>query len=408
MNFLRRVGDVMNDAFAESDSDPVADEDEDGVRAERRRVEDVGASEVVEPRTSKDGDGDDARWRRNELVNTAFTFGRDTLEKLKDVSKGVGKELAEGLRDIKEQVKEDLATFGESEEEEEEGTTRHSERTNGEMDEASGLFFTGDGLMITGDEDEVALKVDDELEKVGEKIELLGQKMFVGAGKILNQVKETTRDAIKETHEAIKETRDAFAKDTKPKRVRDEFALRVHAIQRDSRTYCDEPKEKELYKCFRGEFTIGTRVREISTVLGSNNFMKELFARIVPTVVDEDTFWCRYFFKIYELEIEFGRKELPEIPVKGGTESESNESAQELSVKEGNKVHARVASLATDEEEFDSDSSLAKNEWTKIKQRSSDAAATSSEDGPQTTSDDDTPIDDADTDEEIDEDWGLS
>ena len=77
-------------------------------------------------------------------------------------------------------------------------------------------------------------------------------------------------------------------------------------------------------------------------------------------------------------------------------------------MKEGNKVHARVASLATDEEEFDSDSSLAKNEWTKIKQRSSDAAATSSEDGPQTTSDDDTPIDDADTDEEIDEDWGLS
>ena len=119
-------------------------------------------------------------------------------------------------------------------------------------------MIPGAGDEDVGDED-IALEVQEKFEQVGEKIELLGQKMFVGAGKLINQVKETTRDAIKETKEVIKETRDAFAvKDSgkTPKRGRDEFAIRVQAIQRDSGTYCDDPKNVKLFEHFSESFTM--------------------------------------------------------------------------------------------------------------------------------------------------------
>ena len=141
--------------------------------------------------------------------------------------------------------------------------------------------------------------------------------MFAGAGKLISQVKETTRDAIEETKEVIKETRDAFAvKDSgkTPKRGRDEFAIRVQAIQRDSGTYCDDPQNVKLFEHFSESFTMAGHGQDILTTLNANNFMKELFARIVPTIVDEDTFWRRYFFKLYELEIEFERQALPDLP----------------------------------------------------------------------------------------------
>lgn len=394
MDFLRRVGDVVGDAFVSSDSEsdaepPDADE----------RAKDFGASDATAS-GSRDSTRDGAAAKElDELMSTALSFGRSTLERLKDVSKGVGKELTEGLRDIKEQVREDLAQLAESEIE---GSIEGDEEDKNDIDReaakylekerlgreyVTGVIYTGDGVMITGDDgDDEAFEVSDELERVGEKIELLGQRMFFGAGKILKELKETTRDAIKET-------REAFSKDAvKPKRVRDEFSYRVQAIQRDSGTYCNEPKKELLYKYFLGDFSIVSYGQDISTTLSSNNFMKELFTRIVPTVVDEETFWSRYFFKVYELEIEFGRRDLPDSLSEAAHIGDSGKEAN---------LHTRIASLATDEEGFDSDSSIAKEDWTKIKQTSAKA---SPDKVPGPAPEGETASTDASDD---DEDWGL-
>jgi len=394
MDFLRRVGDVVGDAFVSSDSESDAESSDADERARNFGASDANAS------GSRDSTRDVAAARElDELMNTAISFGRSTFERLKDVSKGVGKELTEGLQDIKEQVREDLAQLAESDTEgsvdgDEElenrtdrGAARHLEKETSGREEVAGVIYTGDGVMITGDDSaDEAFEVSDELERVGEKIELLGQRMFVGAGKILNELKETTRDAIKET-------REAFVKDAvKPKRVRDEFLHRVQAIQRDSGTYCNEPREKLLYKHFLSEFSVGSHGQDISTTLSSNNFMKELFTRIVPTVVDEETFWSRYFFKVYELEIELGRRDLPDSLSRAAHVEDSGKEA---------KTHARVTSLATDEEGFDSDSSIAKEDWTKIKRTPPKA---SPEEGPRPALEGE--ISSADESDD-DEDWGL-
>ena len=364
MDFLRRVGDVVGDALVGSDSD--SDGEDDVARGTRQGGGASDAGEVSGPEDDAH-EGDDAD-ELDELMNTAFTFGRSTLAKLKDVSKGVGKELSEGLNDIKEQVREDFAKFGDEDVDEDEDSDIDADATATSSN--GGLVYTGEDVMIPGDEDvgdeDIALEVQEKFEQVGEKIELLGQKMFAGAGKLISQVKETTRDAIEETKEVIKETRDAFAvKDSgkTPKRGRDEFAIRVQAIQRDSGTYCDDPQNVKLFEHFSESFTMVEHGQDILATLNANNFMKELFARIVPTIVDEDTFWRRYFFKLYELEIEFERQALPDLP-----DDSPQESLQPSSDAVTAVSHQRVSSLATDEEGFDSDSSLAKDEWTKLKQ----------------------------------------
>jgi hypothetical protein len=188
--------------------------------------------------------------------------------------------------------------------------------------------------------------------------------MFYGAGRILSQVKETTRDAIKETKDAIRETREAFTtkENTRnSRRSRDEFLVRVQAIQRDSSTYCDVPSNSELFQRFCSTFSVGSRSEEISGALNSNGFMKELFSRVVPGIVSEETFWQRYFFKVYELEIEFGRQSEPlqttgtEIRQAGGDGPE----AQIL------LADVEPVNPSTHAEGSDSDSSLGNN-WTNV------------------------------------------
>ena len=72
MDFLRRVGDVVGDALVGSDSDSDGDSD-DVARGTRQGG---GASDAVEISGPDDAhEGDDAD-ELDELMNTAFTFGR--------------------------------------------------------------------------------------------------------------------------------------------------------------------------------------------------------------------------------------------------------------------------------------------------------------------------------------------
>jgi hypothetical protein len=54
----------------------------------------------------------------------------------------------------------------------------------------------------------------------------------------------------------------------------------VRAMQRDSSTYCDEPKEVDEYEAWICSFRIDDRKDEIEELLSSNAFMQELQNRI--------------------------------------------------------------------------------------------------------------------------------
>jgi len=414
MEFLKRV----SAALVESDSE---EENENEGGARRQEVD--GADATSTHASEDEEEEDDIK----ALMTSALSFTKGALATIKHATNEVSNELKESFRDIKAQVEEDLRPrMNEDDdlEDDEDISLNDDDDRYDEQDSRrkSTVMVTSDGTLIAGsvdDDDENnddALDVQDTFEQVGEKIELLGQKMFQGAGQLANLVKTTTQDAIEETRDVIKETRDAFTvKETKiPRRARDEFVARLQTIQRDSGTYTEDPSKEKLFRHFAKDFSQKVREKDIADVLNSNNFMKELFARIVPGIVDEDAFWCRYFYKVYELEIEFGRKLAPLLPP---NEASENINSQNLVL--GKFIsHNRVESLATDEESFDSDESLAKEEWTKIRPAAAATTNVNESVSLQTEGEGEASADEAVDDilttatsnsdlSDIDEDWGL-
>jgi len=397
MNFLRRVGDAVGDALIGSDSDSDLDE----------RMDQPGRTEQTHSSNDENSDSvhgnqdAEATEELDELVHSALDFGRSTFEKLKHVSRGVRKELSVGLSEIKEQVREDFKALAENEG----ALANDADDTSQEQRVSEEIVYADGGVILSndGDENTVDALVQDKFEQVGEKIELFGQRMFVGAGNILSHVKETTREAIKETKDVIRESGHAFVtRDVgKLRQERDEYECRVQAIQRDSGTYCDEPHNTILFEHFNQGFTLTAHEEEIANTMRCIEFVKELFTRVVPTVVDRETFWRRYFFKLYELEIEFGQVERPGLVVDGETRQHADAKSDSCSPSRATS-HSSAASLGTDEEPFDSDSSFDKNNWTKIKQLQSTQRPKSEMGSPETCTEEGL------NDSDVDEDWGLT
>jgi hypothetical protein len=80
------------------------------------------------------------------------------------------------------------------------------------------------------------------------------------------------------------------------------FDADVAAMQRDSSTYCDEPEDAEAFAAWASTFDLPSRKPDIAKLLSENTFMSELQARIVSVVVDYDSFWTRYFYRLHCLE----------------------------------------------------------------------------------------------------------
>ncbi|KAE9547255.1 hypothetical protein FO519_009533 [Halicephalobus sp. NKZ332] len=89
-------------------------------------------------------------------------------------------------------------------------------------------------------------------------------------------------------------------------------------IQNEKKTFLTEPDNQELYKEWLNDFRIAEYNGEINTLLGNNPRLRELYAGVVPSEVDNHTFWNRYFFKVYQKEEEKKTKEQQlEINVNG-------------------------------------------------------------------------------------------
>lgn len=80
------------------------------------------------------------------------------------------------------------------------------------------------------------------------------------------------------------------------------FDADVAAMQRDSSTYCDEPDDDEDFETWCSAFDLPGRKPDITKLLSENTFMSELQARIVPVVVDYESFWTRYYYRLHKLE----------------------------------------------------------------------------------------------------------
>ena len=101
-------------------------------------------------------------------------------------------------------------------------------------------------------------------------------------------------------------TSNTSAAGTRPRthatRASSKLASRVAALQRNPVTFCEDPVDLAAFQSFCADFSLPGLQASIDELLQSNAFMRELHARLVPHVVDETTFWQRYFFRcVYTL-----------------------------------------------------------------------------------------------------------
>lgn len=76
----------------------------------------------------------------------------------------------------------------------------------------------------------------------------------------------------------------------------------IRAMQLDSNTYCQEPEDIEDFEAWKSEFRLDERNEEIEVLCKENAFMEEVKSRLVPNIVDYETFWTRYFYRLYKLK----------------------------------------------------------------------------------------------------------
>lgn len=89
----------------------------------------------------------------------------------------------------------------------------------------------------------------------------------------------------------------------------DRAKARLHAIQIDPATYCNEPTgSKEEFEKWKATFDLEAKKGDISELLVSNVEVRALYTQMVPSTVSHSDFWQRYFYKLYQLEQEDKRR----------------------------------------------------------------------------------------------------
>ncbi|KAL0458041.1 UNVERIFIED_CONTAM: hypothetical protein Slati_0431300 [Sesamum latifolium] len=118
---------------------------------------------------------------------------------------------------------------------------------------------------------------------------------------------------LKSTAEIIsKETRQVFASDGEPDTPETNrslnsgryswFEAQLSGIQSDLNTFCEEPEDVEEYKKWKLRFELEDKRDEIEGLIGENGTLEGVYEKVVPSAVDHETFWCRFFYRVDKLK----------------------------------------------------------------------------------------------------------
>lgn len=122
--------------------------------------------------------------------------------------------------------------------------------------------------------------------------------MIKGTAQIISQ----SKDAILESESESKKKKRVKKQSSLNSKLYSRFDAQIHAIQGDSDTYTEEPFDLERYNKWKLEFSLEGKKDEMEKLLRENVEMESVYRRLVPNVVDRETFWLRYYYKVYKVK----------------------------------------------------------------------------------------------------------
>ncbi|GKV41045.1 hypothetical protein SLEP1_g48624 [Rubroshorea leprosula] len=138
------------------------------------------------------------------------------------------------------------------------------------------------------------------LETVGHAFDEFGNSVLKGTAQIIAQGKDAILAEDNESDSSSSDTLNT-QRSLNSKRY-SRFDAQVRAVQGDINTFSEEPDDLEDYSKWRSGFVLEGKEEETEALLEENGEMKNIYKRVVPSSVDHDTFWCRYFYRVFKLQ----------------------------------------------------------------------------------------------------------
>ncbi|KAK9281407.1 hypothetical protein L1049_004308 [Liquidambar formosana] len=137
------------------------------------------------------------------------------------------------------------------------------------------------------------------LETVGQAIDEFGSNVWKGTAQIISHGKDTLLADDNETELSDNQN---YSNQNQNSKHYNRFDTRVRAIQSDLSTYCEEPDDLDDYGKWKSGFALEEKEEEFERLFEENGVMEGIYTKVVPNEVDRETFWCRYFYKVYKLK----------------------------------------------------------------------------------------------------------
>jgi len=218
--------------------------------------------------------------------------------------------LQKQAQDALKVVQEDLAEFGKTVKDD---TEEVVETVMHEAPKLQEKLIKEDLPELTKKSAEVSDDIKQGLSTVTQNFATFSKSIVTGTTEIFSQVQEAvqmemeTKKQKKSRERKPRAARETTTVGTNGKYSR--YESQVSAMQRDSSTYCDKPTDEDDFNRWLKTFEFDKQQDAIAEVLKDNAFMQELQSRIVPLIVDQETFWTRYFYRLGKLQEAHNQRE---------------------------------------------------------------------------------------------------
>ncbi|CAA6662137.1 unnamed protein product [Spirodela intermedia] len=145
------------------------------------------------------------------------------------------------------------------------------------------------------------------LESVGQVIDDLGDSVWRGATDVIAHSKDAILSIDSDFAEHAGSSLGASTQSpvidsggTTKKYNR--FEVKVMSLQSNPGTFTEGPEDAEDFGMWAADFQLGEKEEEIESLLAENEALEVNLEKLVPVHLDYETFWTRYFYKVYKLK----------------------------------------------------------------------------------------------------------